>query len=266
MGWLLSLRSFLRKVLGRSPDEPIQTPRVTRPRFRFDFGKFPYPCTVIAGIDVFQGDRTTDEPKAGIPVVLGDDYAVANIFDGWDDGKAPDAQKILDAAAREEKDFEMAEYRRREEIDLLTELGRPIDLAALPEMPARGAWPKVIAPSPLPHLVHEAELYQATVPAQLSYQAPAYLGWGGFNSCPPPYVHVIILKRLHDRYGAEVIAMTGDIVIVRVYEKPKTQREALALAADLYLYCNDLIDEESSNLSEIAARLMVSDYWTFWWD
>jgi hypothetical protein len=40
----------------------------------------------------------------------------------------------------------------------------------------------------------------------------------------------------------------------------------LALARELYLYNNDLIDQGYAALAPLAASLLASDAWGFWWD
>jgi Domain of unknown function (DUF4253) len=48
--------------------------------------------------------------------------------------------------------------------------------------------------------------------------------------------------------------------------RPKTREEALALARDQYVYCADNIDQGVRTYSALAAALMESDWWYFWWD
>jgi hypothetical protein len=53
---------------------------------------------------------------------------------------------------------------------------------------------------------------------------------------------------------------------LRVASRPKTRKEALALARDQYIYCTDLIDQGGGTYSALAADLMANDWWHFWWD
>jgi len=95
---------------------------------------------------------------------------------------------------------------------------------------------------------------------------PAILRWGGWNGCPAAEYHVAAMRSWRDRYGAELIGMSFDTIDMRVAARPKTREEALALARDQYLYCPDNIDQGVGTYSALAAVLMQSDWWFFWWD
>jgi hypothetical protein len=104
------------------------------------------------------------------------------------------------------------------------------------------------------------------LPARASWEAPAYLRWGGWNACPPPEYHVAALRDWHQRYGADLIGIDGDTLNIRVKRRPSSRKEALALARDQYRYCPDIIDQGVETLSALAAALMTEDWWYFWWD
>ena len=74
------------------------------------------------------------------------------------------------------------------------------------------------------------------------------------------------MRSWRDRYGAELIGMSSDTINLRVAVRPKTREEALALARDQYVYCADNIDQGVRTYSALAAALMESDWWYFWWD
>ncbi|UFZ08283.1 DUF4253 domain-containing protein [Bradyrhizobium ontarionense] len=95
---------------------------------------------------------------------------------------------------------------------------------------------------------------------------PALLRWGDWNGCPKPEEHVAALRSWRDRYGAELVGMSADTINLRVASRPKTREEALALAREHYVYCNDIIDQGAETLSALAAALMANDWWYFWWD
>lgn len=95
---------------------------------------------------------------------------------------------------------------------------------------------------------------------------PAFLRWGGWNACPPPEYHVAALRSWHERYGAELIGITGDVINLRVARRPRTRDEALALAHEQFLYCEDLILQGTEAFAPHAASLMASDWWFFWWE
>lgn len=94
----------------------------------------------------------------------------------------------------------------------------------------------------------------------------AQLRWGGWNACPLPEYHVAALRSWSERYGAELVALSGDTLELQVKRRPATRDEAIALAKELYAYCPDLIDQGYEGLAPMAAALMSDDLWSFWWD
>jgi hypothetical protein len=138
-----------------------------------------------------------------------------------------------------------------------------------------GEWPKAATKADLPGLtiVNDlatgkplSEAYLLMLPAQASWEIPAYLRWGNWNACPPAEYHVAALKRWHARFGAELVGIGTDTMNVRVKRRPSTRDEALALADEQYRYCPDVIDQGVGSRSALAASLMASDWWFFWWD
>jgi hypothetical protein len=95
---------------------------------------------------------------------------------------------------------------------------------------------------------------------------PAYLNFGNWNGCPAPEYHVAALRSWRDRFGAQLIGLSHDVMNIRVNRRPETREAALELAREQYLYCNDIVDQGVGNLSALAAILMAGDWWYFWWD
>jgi hypothetical protein len=95
---------------------------------------------------------------------------------------------------------------------------------------------------------------------------PAHLRWGGWNACPAPEYHIAALRAWRDRFGAELVGLAFDTMNLRVARRPQTRPEALDIAREQYLYCSDIVDQGVGTLSALAATLMASDWWFFWWD
>lgn len=106
----------------------------------------------------------------------------------------------------------------------------------------------------------------ALIPTQTCWHVPAYLNFGNWNSCPIPEEHVCLMKRWHDLYGAEVVGITHDVVEMRVNKPPLNRDDALSLAKEQYLYCNDIVDQCTQTLSVLVATLVEGSVWYFWWD
>jgi len=95
---------------------------------------------------------------------------------------------------------------------------------------------------------------------------PAHLRWGGWNEHPHAEYHVAAWRAWRDRYGANLIGMTHDTLIMKVEKPPNSRKEAYKLAEEQYLYCNDIVDQGVGSVTNLAAGLLNSKYWFFWWD
>jgi hypothetical protein len=104
------------------------------------------------------------------------------------------------------------------------------------------------------------------VPTTSSWQVPLILKYGGWNECPPPMVHAAILRDWERRFGAELVALTGDVVELAVARPPTDREPALELAREQYLYCGDIVWQGTNDLETLAAGLKGGSVWFFWWD
>ena len=106
----------------------------------------------------------------------------------------------------------------------------------------------------------------ALVPTARSWEAPAYLAWGGWNDCPEPAAQVAILERWQSLYGAEVLGMGTDTVELAVSCPIAGREEALSVAREQFIYCYDIVHQGTGTLDHLAAGLVRSGVWFFWWD
>lgn len=97
-------------------------------------------------------------------------------------------------------------------------------------------------------------------------EVPAHLGFGNWNACPKPHEHVAVLKHWAHGYGAELVAVTSDIIELRTVRRPSTRDEALLLAREQFYYCTDIVDQGVGSIATLAKVLMEDDFWFFWWD
>lgn len=104
------------------------------------------------------------------------------------------------------------------------------------------------------------------VPARASWEVPAYLQWGGWNACPMPGVHVAALRSWNERFGAELIGISPDVLNVRVPKPLADRQKAMELAKEMYRYCPDIVDQGVGEVAVLAACLMAHRWWFFWWD
>jgi Domain of unknown function (DUF4253) len=140
----------------------------------------------------------------------------------------------------------------------------------LPNEP--GDWPAVAEPMTSTSLIDWQtarplpEAYIIRLPTSDWTEIPAHLRMGGWNACPPAEYHVAAFRSWRDRYGAELVHVGGSTVDIRVKRRPQTRDEALALADELFLYCEDIIVQGYGDPAPLAAALMAGDWWNFWWD
>ena len=106
----------------------------------------------------------------------------------------------------------------------------------------------------------------ALVPTTVSWQVPALIRWGAWNDCPRPAEHVAFLKRWQERYGAELVCLSRDVLEVRVGRPPLTESDARPLAEEQFLYCADIVYQGCGSVASLARVLARSQSWYFWWD
>jgi len=109
-------------------------------------------------------------------------------------------------------------------------------------------------------------VYIAKIPTPLNWQAPAYVGMGGWNECPDPAALTALAKRWHERYGAEIVSITHDVMEFSVANPPATKEQAIELAKEQFIVCSDIVTQGVETISALAATLLNSNYWYFWWD
>ena len=108
------------------------------------------------------------------------------------------------------------------------------------------------------------------VPAVRPADVPAVLGWFppvGARESDTEAEDIIrlvaVLRSWEDRFGATLLQL-GPSAVLRVLaaRPPATIEAAIALAAEHWAFCDGLGD----TVQEIAAALMATPIWSFWWD
>jgi hypothetical protein len=205
------------------------------------------------------------------PVLLGDDDDLEMIRDNWEEPQRPAAEVLREAEVLAQDPNPRAWFYRQ----IRAERDEPLtaaDLAPEADDWPIGSWPRNargnddfsipddFGGDPKPRV------YIALVPTQTSWHVPVLLNFGNFNSCPAPAEHAAMLKHWNEKYGAEVVSMTHDVIETRVARPPKTRAAALALAKQQYAYCSDIVSQGVETLSRLAACLLNGRAWYFWWD
>lgn len=110
----------------------------------------------------------------------------------------------------------------------------------------------------------EVYLGLATIPEP--WHLPAALKYGAWNDCPEPEVHCAFHRDWGARFGAQITGMSGDVIECAVKNPPAVREAAIALAWEQYWYCADIVDQGCGTVAGLAATLLNSPYWFFWWD
>jgi hypothetical protein len=103
------------------------------------------------------------------------------------------------------------------------------------------------------------------IPTVRPWEAAAYLGFGGFNACPAPWIHVAYAREWSARFGARLLVLTDDTLEFEVARPITSREDAAAMAVVHAHYCSDTFDTYPS-IVEHAAFLLGAPMWQFWWD
>ncbi|HEX3652286.1 MAG TPA: DUF4253 domain-containing protein [Rhizomicrobium sp.] len=253
---------------------------------------FPFKLIEIDGSHAYAKWEGLKRASQGTPVIIGgDENSFGNLLmpfgpNGPRIPSPPGVETILteasrihfpdDLIAKRKADDQQANENFRARLAKRPELFRDETLSRIMEQPHEppvGEWPKEKQESPgltvLTDLLKGTPLPKvriALIPTTDWTTIPAYLHWGGWNDCPPPEYHVAAFRTWRDRYGAELVGLSSDTLNLRVQRRPSTREEALSLAREQYVYCSDIVEQGTRDYSTLAATLMDSDWWFFWWD
>ena len=266
IGWTIAILSIFATIAGAS--EP-------------DIGAFPYEYRAVPGREAVAARLAWANETGGQVVIVGDreDFeALSYPFRDLEEtiGFLGTVDEIL-AQANAIRHPEGLHAHRREETEQMREFLESRGYEFIPFDPEGiplGAWPSslqgLLLDGPTVHThytgrIHE-EVYLVNIPAKASWEIPAYLYWGGWNANPPPHIHIAALRDWHAKYGATLVGITDDVLNLSVETPPTSREEALALAKDQYIYCEDIVLQGVGDIAPLAASLMESSHWYFWWD
>ncbi len=111
-----------------------------------------------------------------------------------------------------------------------------------------------------------SEVFLGMAEIKEPWQLPAELKFGGWNDCPNPEVHCAFFRKWQTEFGAQITGISGDIIECTVLNPPLDQETAIELAWEQYWYCADIVEQGCESINNLAATLLDSPYWFFWWD
>ena len=106
----------------------------------------------------------------------------------------------------------------------------------------------------------------ALVPTAVSWEAPVYLGWGGWNDAPDAAQQLPIMKYWNEKYGAELVSATFDFIEMIVPNPPGETQDVIDLAFEHAAYSPDNIFQGAGGIDTYASGIADYNYWGFWWD
>jgi len=216
-------------------------------------------CKGEDAVELWKQLRALASESGYWPVILGNDKEAGRILAGADSEHGEPMNKTLYRVATETAEGWLKE--RREE--KLKEYDVP------PEV--HGEWPDQADALksftiPMERGRPKPAVTIGLFPVKDGWQVPAYFNFGGWNECPAPDGHVLMMKYWQEKYGAELVGMNGDVIEMYVTRPPSTREEALALAEEQYLYCEDIVLQGTETIQNLAAGLLGNHLWYFWWD
>jgi hypothetical protein len=112
----------------------------------------------------------------------------------------------------------------------------------------------------------EQDVFIGLLPTINRWKIPALLPFGCWNDCPCPEFQVAVHQYWHDKYESKIVAILSDVLICRVGKPVQTHAAAVQLAKEQTAYCSDIVFQGVGTVNQLAANLVGSTYWYFWWD
>jgi hypothetical protein len=241
---------------------------------------FPFEIVETTGANALAQWQQLKGAGRGVPVVVGDISGILEPFSADQQATRRPVQEILAAASSIRLPEGLLKMRRDENaawLEGLRKLDPASELEDEEHEPPLGEWPAATSESLGPEVAYDIrtrirtreplpKVHIILVPTADPTTVPAHLHWGNWNACPAAEYHAAALRHWRDRYGAELVGLDRDTLNLRVTRKPASRDEAIELARLQYVYCNDIVDQGTNDLSTLAAELMAHDWWFFWWD
>ena len=247
---------FFDKLFGKRKDESEASEEPPKAD-----AKLPFESLILPGTEAVATCLRLRQEGAGIftPVMLGDPNELEGLLDGLESNAESTPKEIIEQSRAITISSFIKDRMEEDE-----ELYRDVE---------DGEWPDNVKPSS--ELTGHTDIVRRTplkrvaickVPTPRSWEVPAYLGFGGWNSSPSPEQHVAILRYWHEKYGADIITLTNDTIECTVSNPPTTRQQAMELAREQFIYCSDIVTQGTLTISSLAASLQGGTTWFFWWD
>ncbi|MGC4119653.1 MAG: DUF4253 domain-containing protein [Myxococcales bacterium] len=215
---------------------------------------------VIEG-DLLSSEYFTDGPSGSAPL----DGGVRDVFARFEQQRAkeraelvassedPDLKKALaETFDQERTDYQSLESFTAEELAAGADPGGEFFFVGYPD----------VAASSEP----ETPSLRVLVLAGRPEEVPVALRFGGFNACPFPWEHALVLRSWRDRYDARLVFLGPDTLELSVRRPPSTPAEVKRVTREQFLYCEDIVVQGTGSVVALAQSLYKAPRWFFWWD
>ena len=254
-----TLQAILKRQLGVDSLEAVPN--------RYGPEGFCFSCAGVQAVGNWQRLRSLFERTRCWPVILGDDDEKDRVLEiAQSEFGQPYEQILKDSVATTPE-----EWLSEREAGLLDDgSGRDTDEV---RRSFHGSWPDrvdALTQFTIPYGTLDRKPKQKVTmglfAVQNSCEIPAVVNFGGWNDCPSPFAHVLMMRKWAREYGAELVGMSGDVVEMLVERPPQSRESALKLATEQFLYCSDIVTQGAENIESLAAALLGTKIWFFWWD
>jgi hypothetical protein len=247
--WQQPKSGLFARLLGR--------PKARQQVERIDEIACPFPFALVSGADAEASlDELARTTSDGVPIIFGSPEIAADLAYVSDD--VP-----VDESLAELSQFDPNRWFSERLIELELE-------------PPHGPWPtdppqqksafySVRRPG-LTDQGFEPEVIVAIVPVAEPALVAARLEYGGWNDCPSPVVHAAMARRWSAAYGAVPAVFARDVVEYHVARPIATREQALVVALEQFAYSPDIVLQGTETIEKLAADLIGSKHWFFWWD
>jgi len=220
---------------------------------------FPYELLRIPGSEAVTTLSELRAKGAGTPIILGDEESFEQMLETLEVRAETSTDELIDRARRIDI-FQWLAARAAEDSDYYE-----IEPAAWPEGEVSPnteltAHRDVLSGKPY------SEVMLTIVPTTQSWTAPCFLKIGDWNNVPSAEQHAALFKYWSEQFGATVACLADDVIELTVARPASTRDEALALAKQQFIYCPDIVHQGIGSVEALAASLIGSTVWYFWWD
>ena len=114
-------------------------------------------------------------------------------------------------------------------------------------------------------LINDPHTRLGLVPVDRGADVPRATGWWASEEISPGAVSAV-LRSWEDRFGARLIRIGFNTMVVSVAAPPTTLPDAHRVAAEHLAFCQENVGYPEGALARYAEDLIGANHWAFWWE